>query len=503
MEGEAAGVLGAIISFLAFDTARLSDPDIIARLILQALLFAGSAFFSSSETALFSLSQADLQRLRREKNPQAGRIRRLLDEPRQLIVSILCGNELINIAASVNLAGILLALYGDPGKAALFNVLVMFPLLLVLGEITPKTIAVSDPIKISTKVVAAPMTSWVSLVAPLRYAVRIAAEKVTTLIVGEQRAKDNILGVDEFRSLLSNVEKEGVIKHSERRLIENLVEASQTKIEDVMVPRPRIKFVSADEPVETIFQQFRALRQTRVPVYRGHRDTIIGFLHAEDMVHHIQERTDLSAMTVEDLVHPPVIVPPTKKVDEMFDFFKEHQTAAAAVINEFGGVDGFITIKDILGFLFEDLTGHQPAEEYFEREESGVYVVSGLLKLDDFNALTRYNLDDDHMTTVGGYVFRHLDRLPTEGEKVVIEGLTFAVLEMDGHLIKRARISTATAQDEHEAEATAASHVIARKGAENEPEEIEETASDPSSADAENSEDKSGTLAAAPPRQNV
>ena len=116
MEGEAAGVLGAIISFLAFDTARLSDPDIIARLILQALLFAGSAFFSSSETALFSLSQADLQRLRREKNPQVGRIRRLLDEPRQLIVSILCGNELINIAASVNLAGILLALYGDPGK---------------------------------------------------------------------------------------------------------------------------------------------------------------------------------------------------------------------------------------------------------------------------------------------------------------------------------------------------------------------------------------------------
>ncbi len=145
----------AIGGFFYFDSALLAEPDIMWRLLLQALLLMGSAFFSGSETALFSLSRLDLRELRRTQHSQSATLHALLDQPRRLIISILCGNELINIAAVANMTGILVVLYGVE-KAGLINVIVMVPLLLLVGEITPKTVAVSNPVRISSTVVAAP-----------------------------------------------------------------------------------------------------------------------------------------------------------------------------------------------------------------------------------------------------------------------------------------------------------------------------------------------------------
>ncbi|MEN8802043.1 MAG: DUF21 domain-containing protein, partial [Thiogranum sp.] len=142
--------------FFAFDTAQLAEPDIIVRLVVQGLLLFGSAFFSGSETALFSLSRLDLQKLRRERQRHSETLHALLDQPRRLIISILCGNELVNIAAAANMTGLLVSLYGVE-RAGLISVLVMVPLLLLFGEVTPKTISVSNPVRISTGIVATPM----------------------------------------------------------------------------------------------------------------------------------------------------------------------------------------------------------------------------------------------------------------------------------------------------------------------------------------------------------
>lgn len=163
------------LEFFAFDTTRLADPNIVFRIVLQGFLFGLSFFFSGSETALFSLSPLDLKKLHRKGHRYAGRLENLLEQPRRLIISILCGNELVNIAATANLAGLLVQLY-DAERAGVINLIVMFPLLLLLGEITPKTIAVSYPIKISTSHVAGPLTWWVKLVTPLRRVVRIVAD---------------------------------------------------------------------------------------------------------------------------------------------------------------------------------------------------------------------------------------------------------------------------------------------------------------------------------------
>ncbi len=442
-------ILSTINGLLAIDGARLSDWDIIASLIFQALLFLASAFFSSSETALFSLSNSDLQQLDLSKNPVADKIRRLLDEPRQLIISILCGNELINIAASINMASILLALYGDPNKATLANILILFPLLLLLGEVTPKTIAISNPIGLTTKVIARPMSLWLKLVAPLRWAVRQVAERVTNLIVGSEISQDNFVLVDEFRSLLEDSTEDGILSSTERTLIENLIKANETSVREVMIPRPLVDFIDGERPLPEIIAFVREHRIERAPVYRGHRDNIIGFLRVEELLALMHRMDDLNQHTLEEILQPAVIVPPTKRINEMFEFFQTNNVRSAAVMNEYGGVDGYITMQVVFKFIFADIAGPEdvPATD-FHQTEQGAYEVNGLLALDRFQDLIDVDLGDTRMTTIGGFIFMYLDRLPKLNEAIIVEDLTFTALEIEGNIIRRLRVEHTVAEDE-------------------------------------------------------
>lgn len=425
---------------LAFDTARLAEPGMIARLLLQVLLLFGAAYFAGSETALFSLSRLDLQKLRRERNRHSETLHELLDQPRRLIISILCGNEFVTIAAAANMAGILVNLYGTE-RAGVINILVMVPLLLLFGEVTPKTIAVSNPVGFSTGVVAAPMNLWVKLVTPLVWMIRSVSDRVTTFIVGREKAAENILNLDEFRTLIEEVAKEGELNATERALIYNLLEAGDTEIVEIMTPRTKIQFLDAELDVPEMVQQFRSFQHPRVPVYRTTRDNLVGFLHAEDILRLVLDGADLTRLKAEDIMHPPVVVPPTKKVDEMFDYFQANRARAAAVLNEFGGVDGFITMKDVLTFIFGQISGDIIGQELYQERDENVYEVPGDMKLTDFDNLTNFGIFDPRMTTIGGVAFRHLDCLPHVGDQVTVEGIQITITEMDMHRIARVRVA--------------------------------------------------------------
>lgn len=419
---------------------RLLQPDMLIRLILQVLLFCGSSFFSGSETALFSLSRLDMQKLRRERNPHSGTLHELLDQPRRLIISILCGNEMVNIAAAANMTGILAALYGVE-RAAWISIFVMVPLLLLFGEVTPKTIAVSDPVGISTRVVASPMNTWVRLIAPLAWIVRKIADRITTAIVGEEKAADNILQVDEFRTLIEQGVLAGELTATERALINNLLQAGSTEIVEIMVPRTRVKFIDGDLGVPEIVERFISMEHRRVPVYRGHRDNIVGFIHVEDIQRLILDRVDLTSLKPEDILHAPVMVPLTKDVDEMLDFFQSHNLQAAMVLNEFGGVDGLITMKEVINVVFGKVYKGLISGEVHHDKDTGAFEVPGDMKLKDLNAITNLGIDDARMTTIGGVVLRHLDRLPGAGDEVFLEGVLIKVLEMDQHRVARISIA--------------------------------------------------------------
>jgi CBS domain containing-hemolysin-like protein len=437
----------AIKLFFDFDTARLAEPDMIVRLGIQVVLLCSSAFFSGSETALFSLSRLDLQKLRRERNRHTETLHELLDQPRRLIISILCGNELVNIAAAANMTGILVVLYGVE-RAGWISILVMVPLLLLFGEVTPKTISVSNPVRVSTGMVATPMSVWVRLVAPLVWVIRGIADRITTLIVGEEKAAENILQLDEFRTLVEEVAREGELNATERALIYNLLEAGDTEVVEIMTPRTRTAFLNADMTVPEMVERFRDYRHPRVPVFRTHRDNLVGFVHAEDILRLVLDETELTTLALDDVMHSPVVVPLTKKVDEMFDFFTANNARAAAVLNEFGGVEGFVTMKDVLTFIFGQISGDVEGQELYHERDEDSYEVDGDMKLTDFNNLSNFGIEDPRMTTVGGVAFRHLDRLPRVGDSVTIEDIGIDILEMDEHRIARVRVSRGSRSDE-------------------------------------------------------
>ena len=186
-------------------------------------------------------------------------------------------------------------------------------------------------------------------------------------------------------------------------------------------------------------------------MFKTHRDNLVGFVHAEDILRLVLDDEDLSDYTPEDIMHPPVVVPLTKKVDEMFDFFQVNKVRAAACLNEFGGVEGFITMRGVLSFIFGDVSGGSRATAgYYEERDYNVYEVPGDMKLNDFDNLTNFGIEDPRMTTIGGYAFRLLDRLPQEGDRVESEDIMIQIMEMDDHRIARVRVAKGLDEEEFE-----------------------------------------------------
>lgn len=428
------------------------DWELIFRGILQALLLLSSSAFSGSETALFSLSRIDLQKLRQTRDARSESIHAMLDEPRRLIISILCGNELVNIASAVNMTGILLLLF-PPEDVGWINIVIMVPLLLLIGEVTPKTIAVNFPIKFSTRVTAHFLPRWMILITPLREAIRLIADRITSFVVGDVVSRENILQPDELRTLLEEGEETGIIDATERVLIDNVLEAAETDISRIMTPGPRILFLDADLPVEEIIDEFRRLRHPRIPVYQGHWDNVIGFIHSEDIMRIVRGVRELSEVTLDMILKPAHFVPPTKKVDEMFDYFQHHNTRVAIILGEYGEVLGIVTMKDVLTFIFGEISGKMVGTEYYEEEDENSYTVPGDMRLADFNNLTNFDIEDPVMATIGGVAFRQFDCLPSVEDKVAYEGFEFTVKELKGLRISKIKVQKMSTRKKTEANA--------------------------------------------------
>jgi Mg2+/Co2+ transporter CorC len=268
--------------------------------------------------------------------------------------------------------------------------------------------------------------------------------------VGEDKAPESLLNIDEFLTLVEQVAQGGELDATERALINNLLEANETEIVEIMTPRTRTDFLNADMPVSQMIERFRQLRHTRVPVFRVHRDNLVGFIHAEDVLQLLSDDANLDSLSAHAIMHPPVVVPLTKKVDEMFDFFRDNGVRAAVCLNEFGGVEGFITIHDVLTFIFGDISGESRGQGLYQERDLNIYELPGEMKLTDVNNLTHFGLEDPRMTTIGGVAFRHLDRLPHVGDRVVIDDIALTVLDMDAHRISRVRAAKVSAEEDLE-----------------------------------------------------
>lgn len=413
------------------------ELSIVIRVGLIIALLAFSAFFSGSEASLFSLGKWRLKQLEEKGHPQASGISSLLAQPRRLIISLLIGNELVNVAISALSASVFISLLGDSSKW--LSIAVITPLLLIVGEITPKLIAVKSPIRFSSWV-AWPLGLFVRLVAPLRWVFKGVSEVIISLLGVSVTAQANIIREDEFRTLVDVGEKEGVLEASERELIENVFEFGDTTVADLMTPRVDIFSLSSDLTLEDILEEIQRHPFSRIPIYQGNReDNIIGILYAKDLLNLEKSRNQWGDKdNLQRFLRPPYFIPWSKKALELFQDFQKKKVHLAIVVDEYGGIAGLITMEDLLQTLFGEIEDERGVfESLFESLAEDTFLVSARLPIEEFNKTVGARLPNDQQETMGGLVFSLFGRLPQAGETISLDEFTFVIQEIDGTQIKK------------------------------------------------------------------
>ncbi len=398
-----------------------------------------SGFFSSSETSLFSLHKVQLEQMRRDGNRRIDLIERLLSEPRRLIVTILIGNEFVNVAASVISAAIVIKLLGAENKYV--NLFIMVPILLLVGEITPKTLAIRNNVAFAT-FQSLPIDRFAWLITPLRTVVRIIADWLTTLIVGKERSRGNIVTEDLVRTLAHEAVYDGALDKAEAQYIDHIFEFGEKTLEDVMTPRSHIFFLSAERPLTQMIAEIRRLRHDKIPIYRGHRDNILGILYARDLLGvDLSQVSDKSAWLSKQL-RKPYLVPESKPIVELFRSFRKRHLSLALTVDEYGGITGLITMGDLLECIFGEI---RTASDIVEERELRKRIrennrVDGAMSADQFNREFKARLPTDRFDTIAGLVLHKFGELPPEGAGVVVEGWEFTVTAVEKNRIRELKV---------------------------------------------------------------
>ena len=412
------------------------DFIFLGELVLFVILMVFSAFFSSTETGLFSLSSIQLEQMRKDGNPRVGLIEKLLSEPRRLIVTILIGNEFVNVAASVISAAMVIHLLGAEHKFV--NLFVMVPILLLVGEITPKTLAMRNNVSFASWE-SVPIETFARMIAPLRWLIRNVADYFITLIVGKERSRGNIITEDMVRTIAREAVGEGALDQTEAQFIDHIFDFGNKTVEDVRTPRADVHFISVDANLAEVLEEVRTARQSRFPVYQGHRDTVLGILHARDLL-----KMDLSAPTalqagLRGLLRPAYFVPESKPASEQFEAFRKRKRSFALTVDEYGGVTGVVTMEDLLECIFGDIPSPSDidGEAFLTPDGDNRWSIDGMMPVDDFCRVMDVEFEDVVVETLGGLVMHELGELPPEGTAIEIADFRFTVAAVENNRVSR------------------------------------------------------------------
>jgi len=407
------------------------DPHITLRLILLAFLLILSGIFSSSEASLFSLTTLHLHKMRAERSQFFTYVQRLLNFPRRLLITILVGNESVNVAISVLSTAIFIYFMGKEGKWV--AIAVTTPLLLIFGETIPKTFAIINPIRVSSYV-SPLLTVFFGIVRPIVWILeRISGFFVNLFSTGDAKRRD-VLMEDEFRTLVDVGHEEGALEEPQRDLINRVFELRDTMISYVMTPRVDMFCLPVSMDIKSMERKIIGARHSRIPVYGDNSDDILGILYVKDLMA-VTARKEIT-VSIETLLRKPYFVPLEKTADSLLRDFQKRKIHMAIVVDEYGGVAGVVTMEDILESLFGDIYDeYDVREDLYQRVDDKTLIVSGMMSVDDLNDLIGASIPSEGFDTVGGFVFHLFGKLPVRGEEISFNGFTFSVEKM-----RRARI---------------------------------------------------------------
>jgi magnesium and cobalt exporter, CNNM family len=417
----------------------LTTADVVS-IVAIAICLLLSFFFSGSETALTASSRARMTALEGNGNGRARFVNRLMAQRERLIGALLLGNNLANIAASSLATGILLFWFGDVG--IVYATVAMTVIIVVFSEVLPKTIAINHPDRVSL-LVARPIAAFVALLGPVTLAMEAFVRWVLRLAGVRLGSIQNVLsGHEELRGAVDVLHREGSVVKADRDMFGGVLDLRELHISDVMVHRTKMAAVNADDTAEEIMRGVLAAAYTRVPLWRGTPENIVGVLHVKDILRAFDEaegnadKIDIASITL-----PPWFVPDTTTLDDQLRAFLRRKTHFALVVDEYGEVMGLVTLEDILEEIVGDIADeHDVALTGVRPQADGSVTVDGGVPIRDLNRAMDWDLPDEGATTIAGLVIHEARLIPEAGQIFTFHGFRFQVLRKNRNRVTLLRI---------------------------------------------------------------
>ena len=412
------------------------------------LLLVLSGFFSGSETALTAASRGKLRAQADKGSAGATRALRITEDNERLIGSVLLGNNLVNILAASLATALFTRLFGESGVA--LATLVMTLLVLIFAEVLPKTYAITNAERAAAGV-SGPISVVVTVFAPVVSAVRFLVRGILRLFGVKIDPDSNVLAVrEEIAGALQIGHSEGVVEKEDRDRILGALDLRERVVEEIMLHRSGIEMINiASEPSEILEQCLRS-NHTRLPVFRDDPENIVGVIHAKDLLRAMYKLIggpdgDAAALRSFDITRvamEPYFVPETSTLDEQMRQFLHRRTHFALVVDEYGSLQGLITLEDILEEIVGEITDEfdPDGEQALSTAEDGHLMVEGAMTIRDLNRATDWSLPDEEANTVAGLVIHEAQMIPTMGQVFSFHGFRFEVMERDGNRITQLKI---------------------------------------------------------------
>ncbi|RIZ59336.1 HlyC/CorC family transporter [Paraclostridium bifermentans] len=405
---------------------------------MLVILLIGSGFFSASETALMSLSRIRVRHMQEEGVKGAKLVGKLTEDSGKLLSSILVGNNVVNIAATSISTSLFISILGTQGVAvatALMTILV-----LIFGEITPKTIAANNSEKIAI-LVSKPIKVIILILTPVVWVFNIITNIIFKIFGIKSKSGQPYITEEELRTMVNVSQEEGVLEIEERQIINNVFQFGDMQAKEAMVQRLDMVCIDADDGYKEIISLFKEEQFSRMPVYEESADDIIGIVNIKDII--FLEEEEIANFDIRNYVREAFFTYEFKKITELLEEMKKDKSQMAIVVDEYGGTAGLITIED----LVEEIVGE--IEDEYDEDESDIevikedeYIIDGSKKISEVNELIGTNLESEEFDSIGGFIIGHLKRLPEEHEVIEVDGVKLCIESLDKNRIKKIRVFT-------------------------------------------------------------
>ncbi len=411
---------------------------------LLLLLISFSGFFSASETALMSLSKIRLKHMLESKVKNSDKIEALLDSPDKMLGSILLGNNAVNIAATSVATALSISLFPDSAGGVVYVTAIMTFIILVFGEITPKSLAVQYTEKIAL-FVSTPILILSKLFSPIVYILTKITALIIRLFGGSVNEKKPFITSEELKTIVDVSNKEGLLENDEKEMIYNIFEFGDLRIKDIMIQRMDMLSIPSDASYAEVIEMFKAKKFSRLPVYDDTIDNIIGILYAKDLFFkEVAGELSIDGFNVSEYIREPFYTFEFIKINDFFKQMQGNQNHLAIVLDEYGGVAGLITMEDIVESIFGDIQ-----DEFDEIPDSDVqvikedeYIVNGNIRLEELNEMISTHFESEEFESLGGFIIGVLGRLPKSGEIIHYGSYKFIIESVEKNRIIKVRIFT-------------------------------------------------------------